>query len=80
MNTWTREFPTEPGYYWCYGWIYKQFENRDHPPVLRMFQRYHNSCEDHFYINDDLYVKRHFGTCLWLKIEMPELPMLVGVS
>lgn len=23
---WSHDFPTEPGYYWCYGWLYNDWD------------------------------------------------------
>ncbi len=31
-NTWTTDWPTEPGWYWFYGWAFGLVE--DHPPKL----------------------------------------------
>ena len=72
--TWTPEAPTEPGYYWFYGWA---FRDRDRPPkhhlvdVRKTMNSFCYITNGHF-----LYPRAEGGYGKWLPAELPDPPQL----
>lgn len=75
LAPWSEDWPTEPGYYWFYGWCFRAWHGtRNEPPKLHFVQvrRIANGLalvtDGHF-----LY-KAEGGEGLWAPATLPELP------
>lgn len=78
MN-WTAEWPTEPGLYWFYGWLWlnKNWETEGRKPEFDLIKVHKNSRGDVICITNGNFMfkeERHMG--LWKLVDLPELPDL----
>ncbi|MFH2028064.1 MAG: hypothetical protein ABIJ08_02925 [Nanoarchaeota archaeon] len=66
MSQWTKEWPTEPGYYWICGYIYNNSEKID----LQMGECL--GIKDLISVNGTFYTPYEAGKVVWYRIENPK--------
>ena len=76
-NAWSKEFPTEPGYYWFYSYRYGKIScGRETEPEL-MLARVHKVSSGVIIVADGQHVFKSETECAhFKKAELPELPDL----
>lgn len=70
MNDWTKEWPTEPGWYWLYGWWSPNTANQ--PRLMAVRVRLISDGKP-VYIADGNFFAREGGGW-WRRMDVPELP------
>ncbi len=65
---WTEQWPTKPGYYWFYGW---PFKDRDDKPKLHFVEVWK---EGAFVTNGHFLYKSEGGEGYWMPVETPTPP------
>jgi hypothetical protein len=71
---WTEEWPTEPGYYWFYGWCWRS-EIRDGKAPRFFYVRVRPCSNSMMYVTDGHFMyEEEGGYGLWSKAQLPELP------
>ncbi len=73
---WTKDWPTEPGYYWFYGWCFRQWgETRDRPPEWH-FVKVRRTANSLALITDGHFLhKAEGGEGRWIPANMPKPPV-----
>lgn len=70
--TWTTEWPTEPGFYWFYGWPYRDREREPEWCFVRVSQIANK--KPMYATNGHVMYKSDGGTGKWLPVVLPEAP------
>ena len=70
MN-WTSKWPTEPGYYWFYGWC---FNDRDGPANLHYVEVFKIANGIARVTDGHFLYEREGGEGIWRPVELPEIP------
>ncbi len=71
---WSNEFPTEPGYYFCYGYR-SEFSKRNGSSKEFMFVKVTKNDHSTIYIaNGHFIFKGEAVDCVWQPAQIPELP------
>lgn len=78
---WSKEWPTEPGYYWFYGWLSRSRTHRDFvaPKMYqaKIVQTYHDVKMRTFsYVIDGNKLNEEYALGLWTPAFPPEAPDL----
>lgn len=69
---WTIEWPSEPGYYWFYGWA---FTDRSRDPELHFVKVRGIAQGKLMYVtNGHFLFKQEGGEGYWMPVTLPELP------
>ena len=68
---WTKQWPTEPGFYWFYGW---PFRDREHKPELHFVDVWKVINGITFVTQGFFLYKEEGADGYWMPAELPELP------
>ncbi len=72
---WSKDWPTEPGYYWFYGWCWRGWRD-DHTPELHYVEVALDSTGKPMYITNGHFLYKAEGADgFWLPVKLPELPV-----
>ena len=72
---WAKEWPTEPGYYWFYGWRFKAWGGtRSRPPELHFVRARRTANSIALVTNGHFLYKAEGGEGLWMPARVPEPP------
>lgn len=70
---WVREFPTEKGYYWFFGWCHKCRENIPEMFLVRVI--FLGGDKTPMYMtNGHFFYEREGAKGMWMKAKLPEPP------
>lgn len=73
MNGWSADMPTEPGFFWFYGYTDIPKETRGEVPELRLIHIRQNALGRLLFAFDYSFV--HYpARGIWLRIDEPEIP------
>ncbi len=82
-SEWTRDWPTEPGWYWFYGWAYGRITRANGNPeaprleAAQVHQAGSGSGQHLMHIRTGQFMYKSEGAIgLWLPMDVPELPEL----
>ena len=71
---WNKEWPKEPGWYWCYGY---EFRDEGKPPYLFPVEVHIDGIGHLMYITKGHFLYKAEGaTGVWQKMELPKLPVM----
>ncbi len=76
-DQWLDEWPTEPGFYWFYGWTYRKIRSSDYPEKPEMFLVSVRRVKDGalMYVEGHRFLDKHEGAeGKWLKATLPTPP------
>ena len=71
LKMWTKQWPTEPGHYWFYGW---RFRDRDHKPELNFVDVWKISNGIALVTKGHFLYKAEGGEGYWMPAETPAPP------
>ena len=75
MTEWTKEWPADPGYYWFYGWC---FRDRTRRPEIHFVKVAHDANKKPIYVTDGHFLYRAEGAQgVWQPARIPKPPSLV---
>ena len=69
--SWSETWPTEPGYYWFYGW---PFKSRCHNPELHFVRAFRTANSLALVTNGHFLYRTEGGEGYWMPARVPELP------
>jgi len=80
-NTWTKHWPTEPGYYWFYGWCFSydyDVRTRQKPyPIKHYFVEARKVSNGVLYVTDGHFLSKAEGALgIWCVAELPAPPSM----
>ena len=67
---WTNDWPTEPGWYWLYGWDFG--EDGEGPTLIPV--KVHKIANGHMHVASGNFIFPAEAVGVWAPIEMPEVP------
>lgn len=68
---WTKQWPTTTGFYWFYGWC---FRDRDRPPEYNLVKVVQGGNGLFFVTNGHFLYKAEGGDGFWCEAQLPEPP------
>lgn len=75
-DEWVKDWPTEPGHYWFYGWCSKPL-HRDYEPEMILVKVSATATVNVFaYVGNGQFIYRNDGVGVWKKATLPEPPSI----